>query len=46
MAILCPITNEKVLYLDCLECDEKICKKDYVKENKEKEETESQQPTT
>lgn len=26
MAKICPITNEKVLYLTCLECAEKICK--------------------
>lgn len=25
MAKLCPITNTRVVYLDCLECDEKIC---------------------
>ena len=38
MAKICPISNEKVLYLDCLECDEKICKRDYVKKNKDEEE--------
>lgn len=43
MAKICPITNDKVLYLDCLECEEKICKKDKggnkfgKKEQKEKE---------
>lgn len=26
MAILCPITGTRVVYLECLECDEKICK--------------------
>ena len=26
MSKLCPIKNEKVLYLDCLECEDKICK--------------------
>lgn len=26
MAKLCPITKTKVLYLDCLECEEKECK--------------------
>lgn len=26
MATLCPITGTRVVYLDCLECDEKICK--------------------
>ena len=25
MAKICPITNDKVLYLDCLECDDKVC---------------------
>lgn len=33
MSKICPITKEKVLYLDCLECEEKICKKN----NKSKE---------
>ena len=43
MAKICPITNDKVLYLDCLECEEKICKnykggnKVGKKEQKEKE---------
>ena len=27
MAKHCPITNEKVLYLECLECDNKVCEK-------------------
>lgn len=27
MAKICPITSSPVLYLDCLECEEKICKK-------------------
>ena len=26
MATLCPITGTRVVYLDCLECEEKICK--------------------
>ncbi len=26
MAKICPQTGEKVLYLDCLDCDEKTCK--------------------
>lgn len=39
MAKLCPIINEKVVYLQCLECDEKPCKeKNIVKaDGKEKE---------
>lgn len=28
MAKLCPITNKKVIYLTCLECDEKLCEKE------------------
>ncbi len=27
MAKICPITGDPVLYLDCLECEEKLCKK-------------------
>lgn len=28
MAKICPLTNEKVLYLDCNECDDKqLCRK-------------------
>ena len=27
MAKYCPVTNDKVLYLECLECEEKICKR-------------------
>ena len=26
MSRICPQTGEAVLYMDCLECDEKICK--------------------
>jgi rubredoxin len=26
MANLCPITGTRVVYLDCLECDDKVCK--------------------
>jgi hypothetical protein len=25
MAKICPVTGEPVLYLDCLECDDKKC---------------------
>ena len=36
MAKICPVTKEKVLYLDCLECDEKgICKKEKRRERNE-----------
>lgn len=27
MAKICPVTNDKVLYLECLECDDKVCLK-------------------
>ena len=27
MAIYCPLVNRKVIYLDCLECEDKVCKK-------------------
>ncbi len=27
MAKICPVINEPVLYLECLECDDKVCKK-------------------
>ncbi len=26
MSKICPITNKKVVYLTCLECDDKVCK--------------------
>lgn len=29
MSKICPINNSIVLYLDCLECDDKICKKQH-----------------
>ncbi len=32
MSKFCPITKEKVLYLECLECDTKMCKRQ-IKEN-------------
>ena len=28
MAKFCPITNSKVVYLNCLECEDKICEKE------------------
>lgn len=38
MSKICPISKEKVLYLDCLECEEKKCKNaissDIIKEYK------------
>lgn len=27
MSKICPITGSPVLYLDCLECEEKLCEK-------------------
>lgn len=27
MAKICPETNEPVLYLNCIECETKVCKK-------------------
>ena len=32
MAKLCPITNKKVIYLTCLECEEKLCEQETVTE--------------
>ena len=29
MSKICPINNSIVLYLDCLECDDKICKQQH-----------------
>lgn len=29
MAKICPITGERVLYQECLECNEKVCRKNY-----------------
>lgn len=26
MSRICPVNHSKVLYLDCLECDDKICR--------------------
>ena len=26
MAVICPITEKPVLYLTCLECEDKVCK--------------------
>lgn len=31
MAKFCPLINQKVLYIECLECDEKICKNNNTK---------------
>ena len=33
MAKFCPILNRKVVYLDCLECDDKQCEKTKTKQN-------------
>ena len=37
---LCPIINNNVVYLECLECDDKICKK-IKKDNKKEKENEN-----
>ena len=37
MAIYCPITKTKVVYLTCLECENKICKEDKDEKNTAKE---------
>ena len=42
MAKWCPITGEKVLYLECLECDDKICKNP----KQEKQTDESKEPVS
>ena len=33
MAKICPITNKKVVYLKCLECDEKVCEETQIKKH-------------
>ena len=42
MSKYCPITNSNVVYLECLDCDEKLCEKNInkteqldIKENNE-----------
>jgi hypothetical protein len=34
MAIFCPKFNRKVIYLTCQECEDKICKKTKINEEK------------
>lgn len=34
MAKICPVTGDYVLYLDCMECEEKECEAESVEENK------------
>lgn len=38
MAKICPVTNEKVLYIECLDCDDRHICKDIEKETQKKEE--------
>ena len=38
MARVCPITNEKILYITCLECEEKTCRYSTQNQNTSKEE--------
>ncbi len=39
MAKICPVTDEPVLYLECLECDDKVCKKIENENNMDKNNT-------
>ena len=32
MAKFCPVQNRKVLYLECLECEQKECRKEKITE--------------
>ena len=34
MSIYCPILEEKVTYLQCQDCEEKICKQHIIKDSK------------
>ena len=38
MATYCPIKGEKVVYLECLECESKKCREITVKHKEEKKE--------
>ena len=42
MAKLCPITGERVLYLDCLECDCKPCRNGCKGDSKEERKEDSE----
>ena len=37
MARYCPLTNTRVVYLDCLECENKVCEKRESSEDKKEE---------
>lgn len=37
MAKFCPVRNERVVYLDCLECEGKECQKEQIKEKEKKD---------
>lgn len=39
MAKFCPVQNRKVLYLECLECEQKECRKENTKRVLSGEET-------
>jgi hypothetical protein len=41
MSKFCPIQNRKVVYIDCIECEDKICKN-----NKSQKPPQKQQSTT
>ena len=34
MAKFCPVQNRKVLYLECLECEQKECRKEKIYEKR------------
>lgn len=46
MAKFCPILNRKVVYLDCLECDDKQCKNPKTTQKEEKGEQNKCHSTT
>lgn len=44
MSRFCPVVNRKVVYLDCLECEEKICQIQPVEVDKNAAKTASRAP--
>ena len=45
MAKLCPITNHYVVYLTCLECEDKPCKNIEIQSEKERENEQTRDTT-
>ncbi len=39
MSKFCPIQNRKVVYIDCLECEDKICKHNTLRESPKKKQS-------